>query len=156
MPLFEIILLCIAIALLSYLYFKKPARKKEVPDQKYMMVVMRRREVGLKRSLELSREEHEETNAALEKQWRIVHERWIGLGVHYLNGFASDAAGLPAPGDQDWRLFFLYGLSDYTLFRKCVEVLEAEGNNLLRHHIEIRLLPGESMIHVGNRVKRIL
>ncbi|HOC89207.1 MAG TPA: hypothetical protein PKI90_06630 [bacterium] len=140
----------------SYWYVRRFNRSRGGGDVKLMMAAVRRREVGMKRSLELSKEEHDETNALLDRQWRIIHGRWIGIGAHYLQGFASDAAGLPAPGDQDWRLFQLYGLEDYAMFRRCVAVIEEEGNNLLRHHLEIRLIPGESMTEVGGKVKRLL
>lgn len=137
-------------------YYIRRFRKKTTTVTKLMLVAMRRREVGMKRSLELSREEHGTTNAHLEKQWRILHERWIGLGAHYLQGFMSDAAGLQAPGDQDWRLFFLYELQDYAMFQKCIQAFEGEGSNLLRSHLEVRLIPGEKMVHISNKLKRLL
>ncbi len=150
------ILLLAGMALFGYFYIRRFKRSEEGGEGKLMLVAVRRREVGMKRSLELSREEHDETTALLDRQWRIIHGRWIGLGAHYLQGFASDAAGIPAPGDQDWRLFQLYGLSDYAMFRRCVKVLEEESNNQLRHHLEIRLIPGESMADVGGKVKRLI
>ncbi len=155
MPLFEILLLLAVVGVLGYFAWKI-LRKKPVSEHKLMLVAVRRREVSIKRSMELSAEERGESIGSLEHQWRAINDRWIGLGARYLPGFQSDAAGVPAPGDLDWRLFFLYELHDYNMFRKCVEIVEEEGYNQLRHNFEIRLIPGESMLHIGNKLKRVL
>ncbi|HOT98331.1 MAG TPA: hypothetical protein PLG50_13515 [bacterium] len=150
------LLLLAAIGLLGYGYIRRYRHKPHSIEDKLMLVAVRRRSVGLQRSMEMTREEHSEINNLLERKWRILHERWIGAGAYYLSGFVSDAAGLPAPDDHDWRIMLLYGLSDYAMFRRCVDVLEGESNNLLRHHLEIRLVAGESMVQVHNKLKRIL
>ncbi len=150
------LILLAVVGLIGYLFIRRLRRKPQPAEDKLMLVAIRRRNVGVKRSLELTREEHNEINGLLERQWRILHERWIGAGAYYLSGFVSDAGGLPSPDDDDWRLMLLYGLSDYAMFRRCVDVLEGDSSNLLRHHLEIRLVAGESMVNVHNKLKRIL
>ncbi|HNW59390.1 MAG TPA: hypothetical protein PKI62_06935 [bacterium] len=148
--------LVIAVVGLGYLVILRLRPKPQVHADKLMLSAVRRRTAGVQRSLELTREEHSEINALLEKQWQILHERWIGVGAQHLSGFISDAAGLPAPDDNDWRLLLLYGLKDYAMFRRCVDVLESESFNLLRHHLEIRLVPGESVLQMHHQLRRLL
>jgi hypothetical protein len=156
MPILEELLLLVAAGAVGYIVYKLLRKKKPARGTKLMLVAVRRREVGVKRSLELSAEEHGATMDELEKIWRIVHDRWIGAGAIYISGFMSDAQGLPAPGDQDWRLFFLYELEDYKMFQKCIDISESEGYKLLRHHLDIRILPGDTMPHIGNKLRRVM
>ena len=158
MPIVDSLLLGAVIALLGYIWWMRHQAKKKRPvsEQKLMLVVMRRRELGMKRALELSEQERSQAGSDLEQQWQILNDRWIGTGAIYAQGFVSDSAGLPSPGDQDWRLFYLYELVDYKMFRRCVAISEEEYFELLRHHLEMRLVPGEKMRDVTDKIRRIL
>lgn len=158
MQIVNIALLVFVIALLGYIWWLRyqARRRRPVSEQKLMLVVMRQRELGMKRALELRDEGRDSAGNELERQWQILQDRWIGAGAVYTQGFISDAAGLPSPGDQDWRLFYLYELVDYRMFRRCVAISEEAYFELLRHHMEVRLVPGERIREVQDKFRRIL
>ncbi len=133
---------------------RKRKRAAVRAEAKLMLVAVRRRHSGLSRVMELPADGEVQLLKSLENQWRIVNSRWLAYSRPQ-QCFISDANGLPAPGDEDWRMLHFYEIDDYDQFRDCVKILESEAYALLRHHLEIRMLCGEAIQDITGKLQRI-
>lgn len=158
MDLLQLFILLIIVGFVLFfgvtIFWRKKKKSRPAEATKLMLVAVRRRQSGIAHVMELPAEAQTQLLKSLENQWRIVNSRWLGY-CRAIEGFISDASGLAAPGSEDWRILYLYEINDYDHFRDCVKIFESEEYALLRQHLEVRMICGESIQDMTGKLQRV-
>ena len=139
---------------LGFLHYRHRFIQPPRPLLHRMLVAVRRRQAGLGRFLGMPPADQTSHLQALDAQWQAINSTWQGIG-QFNHSFATAERGLPALGDEEWKLFAFYDLPDFSAFGQCIAALEAPQYLLLRNHCEIRFIFGNALASMNQSISRL-